>query len=270
MNGFTPEVEQALVEALEELPWVDFAMLFGSTARGEARANSDVDVAVRISPRNPPAAPLFALLGPCNRAVGAGRLHLVLFDHAPVLLRQLIFEEGRVLFERDPAQRMHCQAQTLREVFDLPAERRVAEHFKLLRETDPDSLTRKLGALHALWDQLEPFTRANEAEFVATPEVHHLAERYLHLSAEAMLDIALHFVLDHGGRTPSSAADTFAVLLEAGAAAPEQLDRWQRWMRLRSKLLHGYMDLDHAANYAFLRDNLDDLSAFLEWAGRKL
>jgi len=44
-----PDVKQTLVRILSTMPGVELAYLFGSHAAGRARADSDVDVAVRMS-----------------------------------------------------------------------------------------------------------------------------------------------------------------------------------------------------------------------------
>jgi predicted nucleotidyltransferase len=78
-------------------------MVFGSRARGNPRATSDLDVAVLPTLRDPRArrhlqadlAVALADLAP------EGKVDVVLLDEAPVLLRQRILEAGRLILCRD-------------------------------------------------------------------------------------------------------------------------------------------------------------------------
>lgn len=40
---------ESLSRCLAEVPWVEFAYLFGSHAQGRARPDSDIDVAVKVT-----------------------------------------------------------------------------------------------------------------------------------------------------------------------------------------------------------------------------
>ncbi len=91
----------ALRRALEAEPDVAYALLFGSSARGTARPDSDADVAVELIPGG--ARDVRALGGLAARLTSAvGRaVDLVLLDEATPALAYRIFRDGRVLVERD-------------------------------------------------------------------------------------------------------------------------------------------------------------------------
>jgi hypothetical protein len=55
---------------------------------------------------------------------------------------------------------------------------------------DLDVLTRRLDALLGYLQALEPFVKVSRDDFIAQMDTHHLAERYLHLATESMLDSA--------------------------------------------------------------------------------
>jgi uncharacterized protein len=85
-----------------------FAFLHGSTARGTARADSDLDVAAWW----PDAAPqsFDVLLPP--------RVDLLVLNGAPLELAGRVALEGVLLFDDDPAARVHWLAQTRKIYFD--------------------------------------------------------------------------------------------------------------------------------------------------------
>jgi predicted nucleotidyltransferase len=90
----------ALRSALRNEPRVRLAVLFGSTARGDDRADSDVDVLVAVSGERPSGTELARRLG---RATGERPVDVLLLDDAqrsPAALADVV-REGRVLIDRD-------------------------------------------------------------------------------------------------------------------------------------------------------------------------
>ncbi|HSF18734.1 MAG TPA: nucleotidyltransferase domain-containing protein [Vicinamibacteria bacterium] len=90
-------LETRLREALEGLPNVELAVLFGSRARANARSVSDVDLGVRLSDGSIEQRRMVELV--LGRAVGC-RVDVVDLDQSPPLLRFEIAREGKVLVER--------------------------------------------------------------------------------------------------------------------------------------------------------------------------
>jgi len=96
------------------------AYLFGSVARGQASARSDLDVAVLL-PRDPPR----TLDGLCldladALAQAAGRpADLVVLNRAPADLVHRVLRDGLLLLERDPAARIRFETRSRAEYLDL-------------------------------------------------------------------------------------------------------------------------------------------------------
>lgn len=96
------------------------AWLFGSTARGAARADSDVDIAVLVT--RAPAGTLDDLhLGwaaDLSRALGR-EVDLVVVNSAPVDLVHRVLVEGELVLERDRSARIAFEVRARNEYFDL-------------------------------------------------------------------------------------------------------------------------------------------------------
>lgn len=92
-----PAARDTLAKALAAEANVRLAVLFGSAARGDVRALSDLDVGVV----GPDASELPSLALRLTRATGR-QVDLVALATAPPLLRFEIARDGRVLVERQP------------------------------------------------------------------------------------------------------------------------------------------------------------------------
>lgn len=125
--------EAALLALLATRPEVLEAYLFGSTARDQAQAHSDVDVAVYLDSQatEPPfghAAEFGAAMG---SALGSSRVDVVVLNRASPLLYHRVLRDGCRIFARD------LKATTVREGQALS---RYCDYLPQLR---------KIGAAHA-------------------------------------------------------------------------------------------------------------------------
>ncbi|MEW5740764.1 MAG: nucleotidyltransferase domain-containing protein [Myxococcota bacterium] len=100
---------EAIIErvraALEPRGEVLEAYVFGSVARGDASAHSDVDVAVYIDPASPePDFGHAAVLGSeLMAALGRNDVDVVVLNHAPPLLYHRVLRDGVRVLSRDLA-----------------------------------------------------------------------------------------------------------------------------------------------------------------------
>jgi predicted nucleotidyltransferase len=96
------------------------AYLFGSVARGSAKAGSDVDVAILLE--RPPARTLeglsLDLAGDLERLLGLP-VDLVTLNGAPVDLVHRVLRDGRLVAEFDRAARVAFEVRARSEYFDL-------------------------------------------------------------------------------------------------------------------------------------------------------
>ena len=135
---------------------------------------------------------------------------------------------------------------------------------------DTEIFSRRLDALDSYLDRLRSLGEAEEPEYLAEPGIHDLAARYLHLAAEAAIDLANHWIADRGLRTPDSNRDSFTVLEEAGEIDAALAERLRGWAGFRNVLVHDYVNIDHRIAYAAIRDELDELAEFRRWGLGKI
>jgi uncharacterized protein YutE (UPF0331/DUF86 family) len=110
--------------------------------------------------------------------------------------------------------------------------------------------------------ELRLFTERSREEFVREPGLHHLAERFLHLACECVLDITQHVISDQGYRQPANDKDAMEVLREEGLLDTGLTERLKRWMGFRNLLVHFYLEIDHGKSYDAIREDLGDLDEF--------
>jgi uncharacterized protein YutE (UPF0331/DUF86 family) len=119
-------------------------------------------------------------------------------------------------------------------------------------------------------EKLEAFRPTSEREFRASPALHDLAERYLHLAMECVLDLGNHYIADAAMAAPETNQDTFTRLEGAGAIPPDLAARLRAWAGIRNILVHQYLDIDHGIAWNAIQNELGDLRAFADWATRQL
>lgn len=231
--GETPTLDDQVRRRIEPIPGIAVLVVFGSRARGDHRPGSDLDVAVLPEMPEPRArwrlqtgvAAALADLAP------EGRVDVVFLDEVPVTLRQSVMEHGRVLINRDPEAWKELRVRTMREYGDSEWAR------ELYRKPEK----RRLDALEGYLLELRSFRSVSREEFLKKPSIHHLAERYLHLACESVLNGA---VLHEEG-------------LEPGLA-----EQMKSWVGLRNVLAHRYLEIDHGRVYEAIQHDLGDLEKF--------
>jgi uncharacterized protein YutE (UPF0331/DUF86 family) len=135
---------------------------------------------------------------------------------------------------------------------------------------DAEVLRRRIDALRGYVARLREFAGVEPATFVAEPRQHDLAERYLHLAAEAAIDTANHVIADAGWEAPDTYRSSFEILARHGLVDAELSRRLQGWAGLRNILVHAYLDIDHHLTLEAIRNDLDDLEALASIAAELL
>jgi len=106
MNVVAVAVFDALRERLVRRPEILEAYCFGSYARGEASAHSDLDLAVYVDRELLPPSPFgyaAELISDLSAGLGLDRLDLAVLNDAPPLLYHRVLRDGERLLSRDLA-----------------------------------------------------------------------------------------------------------------------------------------------------------------------
>lgn len=120
-RGIVERLSRAAGTALIDEPVV-CAYLFGSHARGEAGADSDIDVAILLGDDVPDEAAFdlrLRLARSIERAAGVGPIEVVVLNGAPLPLLGRVLRDRILLFSDDEARRVRFESLAERRFLDF-------------------------------------------------------------------------------------------------------------------------------------------------------
>lgn len=122
---------------------------------------------------------------------------------------------------------------------------------------NPDVLHRRLKKLDEYLEYLESAQGYSYREFADDPEHHGSVERFLHLSIEALTDMANHVVTDENLGSVEQARDLPEIFAEHGYVDEELEAKWKDMIGFRNVLVHEYLEIDPEVVYDVLQNRLD-------------
>lgn len=127
---------------------------------------------------------------------------------------------------------------------------------------DRDLLRRKLADLEVYVAQAGEFGAITAAEYRRDWKTQRIVERTLQMAIELCADVANHIIADRKLRVPTTYAEAFDILEEAGILTSAQREAMVRMSGFRNIIVHEYTRIDPAIVVGVLRERLDDFGAF--------
>ena len=125
----------------------------------------------------------------------------------------------------------------------------------------PEVIRKRLNKLDEYLSILKKLQKYNLEEFISDPEHYGSAERFLHLSIEAITDIGNHIVAEMNLGLVNWYSDIPILLSEKGIITENLKEVWIRMIGFRNTLVHEYIDIDRKIVYEILQNNLKDIEA---------
>jgi uncharacterized protein YutE (UPF0331/DUF86 family) len=123
----------------------------------------------------------------------------------------------------------------------------------------PEVLRKRLNKLDEYLAILHQLQRYNRDEFLSNAEYYGSAERFLHLSIEALLDMGNHVIADENLGVVDWYSDIPKIFAAKELITPDLCEKWIRMIGFRNTLVHEYIDIDRSIVFETLQHGLGDI-----------
>lgn len=123
----------------------------------------------------------------------------------------------------------------------------------------PEVIRKRLNKLDEYLSILYNLRKYSFETFVSDPERYGSAERFLHLSIEAILDMGNHVIADSDLGIVNWYSDIPSILARKGYIDSDLEKEWLRMIGFRNTLVHDYLEIDRSIVYDILQNHLKDI-----------
>jgi len=130
---------------------------------------------------------------------------------------------------------------------------------------DSTVINSRIGKLREYLKILKEISQEDEIEFTQNYKIYGLAERYLQLAIECVLDIGNHLISRLEFKKPETYQDIFIILGKNSIIPEEFSEKIAKMAGFRNILVHGYLDLDESIVYNHLKEDLKDFEDYIKY-----
>lgn len=123
----------------------------------------------------------------------------------------------------------------------------------------------RLSRIREYVKRLKELGRLTPEEFVSDFKAVSSAERLLHISIEACLDIGNHIISRSGLQRPREYKDIFIILGKEGILPYAFAERLVPMVKFRNRLVHLYWEISKEELYGIIQTNLQDIEEFVQY-----
>jgi uncharacterized protein YutE (UPF0331/DUF86 family) len=123
----------------------------------------------------------------------------------------------------------------------------------------PEVIRKRLNKLDEYLSILYNLRKYSFDNFTRDPERYGSAERFLHLSIEAILDMGNHVIADLELGIVNWYSDIPAILEKNGYIDSDMEKEWLQMIGFRNTLVHNYLEIDRRIVYDVLQNHLKDI-----------
>jgi uncharacterized protein YutE (UPF0331/DUF86 family) len=123
----------------------------------------------------------------------------------------------------------------------------------------PEILRKRLNKLDEYLAILHHLQRYERDQFLSNAEHYGSAERFLHLSIEALLDMGNHIIADENLGVVEWYSDVPKIFAGKNIISADLCEKWIRMIGFRNTLVHEYIDIDRRVVFDILQNGLKDI-----------
>ena len=112
---------------------------------------------------------------------------------------------------------------------------------------------------------LKELSKENNEDFISDYKIYGLAERYLQLSIESILDIGNHIISRLELKKPETYQDIFLILGKNSIIPEKFAKKVAKMAGFRNILVHGYIDIDETLVYEQILHGISDFEEFIRY-----
>lgn len=139
-----------------------------------------------------------------------------------------------------------------------------------MSDIDKELIRRKLESLREYIQKLEELRLVDKQVFLGDHHNFGLAEHYLQLSIEIVLDVCRHLVVALNVKTPEDSRGLFQILSEQNVLTREFEEKNKNMAGFRNRLVHEYSEVDHEKVYSYLQNYFGEFEKFIVEISRYL
>lgn len=122
----------------------------------------------------------------------------------------------------------------------------------------------KLTRMSSYIDELEPYLQCSGDEYLSSSGRRRVVERLTQVIVESATDVN-NLLTEQAGQAPAmTAPQSFVTVHDLGAINEHLLDRFQRYVGLRNRIVHDYNVLDNRIVYYSAKRLIDDARKYAE------
>ena len=266
------ECKQAIVEYSSKDTQVIASYLFGSILTDEIEAE-DVDVAFLLEGGDSINGFQYSIkidTGLCQ-LTGKDHFDVIIINNAPSAFQYDIITKGQLIFCHDEKQKQAFESLVCREY----------SGFKHYLEYYDDYLQKRMNGENQrmMFNREIVFQRVNRAEmslkklsqlkeipetnFIVNPHNVALAEHYLRVSVDSLVDLSNHIIAVQGLGRPGSSREIGNILGQANVIPPDFVKKCIALIKLRDRLTHLYWEVEPTEVFEVLQQELINITTFL-------
>lgn len=248
--------------------------MFGSILR-EKKHPKDIDVAFLVSDQNTVNSleKSIEYSTELSQKIHYDDFDVVILNNAPVIFKYDVISKGRLIYSSDDFKRIEFETISYRQYF----------HFRNCLE-QYDNSTRKrwtnkggqqmfnkeivfqrANITETSIKKLEKIQELSENEFLSNSQHLALAEHYLRLGIDALIDLSLHIIAVKSLGRPGNPREIINILAQSEVIPHDFVQKGIKLVKLRDKLIHLYWEVEAVDIYQILQKELDTINKFLDY-----